>query len=333
MIPAPSRVSRPWLWLPSKLAHDMAPIFMPLMVSIYRPKNKKWRSFSWKGLHFDNPMGIAGGVDKTGKCLNSWAALGAGFVEVGTVTPEPQKANPGKIMDRDISNRALWNKMGFPNPGIKSVKRQIRKYYGQQVPLFVNVGKNRWTENDQAFEDYGRCMEALKDYADVFVVNLSSPNTKGLRDLLDKVHLKLFLHNLTEKIKFLKITQPILLKLSPDMEEQALVDTLETSCDYVDGWILTNTTKSRYIGSPFNTKEGGVSGEPLKLLSMDALKVAGKFKKAHPEKLLVSVGGITTDLDVIHRLEMGADLVQCYSSLVFEGPGFFQKRLKGLAGK
>lgn len=332
MINVPSRFNRPWLWLPSQWAHDLAPSLFPLMMPFYPKVDRSWRAFQWRSLKFDNPMGLAGGVDKSGRVIEHWSKLGAGFVEVGTITPEPQGPNPGKIMARDISKRALWNKMGFPNPGAQALKNQLKRLSLSGTPLFVNIGKNRWTENDKAHVDYGICMETFKDLADVFVVNLSSPNTKGLRDLLDKDHLKAFLQGLDEKIKSINIKQPIVLKLSPDMDPEALNQTLEVSAEHVDGWILTNTTKQRYDDCPFDLDAGGVSGEPLKELSLKALEVAATFKKTCPEKLLVSVGGITSSEDIQTRLDMGADLVQCYSALVFEGPGFFASRLKELRG-
>jgi dihydroorotate dehydrogenase len=324
-----SRLFRPWLWLPSRLAHDLVPHTLPLAAKIFKKGSDEYRPFQWRGLSFKNPMGLAGGADKSGKSLTAWENLGVGFLEVGTVTPEPQGPNPGKIMDRDLKHSALWNKMGFPNPGLEALISQLEKK-SFKVPLFINIGKNRWTKNEEAYHDYAACMKGLHKFADAFVVNLSSPNTKGLRDLLEKKPLQEFLENTAGQMKELKIDKPLLLKLSPDMTQEALQTTLESSANFVDGWILTNTTKSRFPGCPFPAEEGGLSGEPLKTLSLQALKAAQPIKQKHPDKLLISVGGVGSAEDVKERLESGADLVQCYSALVFHGPGFFRNVLSQL---
>ena len=167
---------RPWLWLPSQWAHDVAPYLLPTVAKMKGSFNKEWQSFDWRGLRFQNPLGIAGGVDKTGQSLQAWSQLGAGFVEVGTVTPEPQGPNPGKIMDRDITAQALWNKMGFPNPGADALVRRLQNLK-LSTPLFVNIGKNRWTDNKEAHKDYALCIEKLHSFADAFVVNLDFSTT------------------------------------------------------------------------------------------------------------------------------------------------------------
>jgi dihydroorotate dehydrogenase len=282
-------------------------------------------------MHFRNPLGLAGGVDKTGQSLSSWQGLGAGFLEVGTVTPRPQGPNPGKIMDRDIPRQALWNKMGFPNKGVAVLKKRLQGFTNQSVPLFINIGKNRDTPNERAYEDYAFCIEELHPWADAFVINLSSPNTKGLRDLLSEKYLVEFLERLQEKRKRWAAATPVLLKLSPDMTLETLQMVLSRSSDWVDGWVLTNTTKRREPESSFPAHSGGVSGQPLRELSRQALQVAFPFKQRSPDKLLVSVGGIDTPEEVKIRLHAGADLVQVYTALVFQGPGFFHSVLSRLA--
>lgn len=321
---------RPWLWLPSQLAHDLAPYSLPLISRFVSVKNKSYRPWQWRGLHFLNPLGVAGGVDKTGQSLEAWQNLGAGFLEVGTVTPEPQGPNPGKIMDRDVLKSALWNKMGFPNPGAEALARRLENFKNKSVPLFINIGKNRWTKNEEAHQDYSHCLRKLHPYADAFVVNLSSPNTEGLRDLLTENQLQSFLSKLRGTAKEVAPTIPLILKLSPDMDEATLRMALAESLPLIDGWILTNTTKSRYPQCPFPPDQGGVSGEPLRELSLSALKIAAEYKKKNPEKLLVSVGGVGDASEIKNRLNLGADLVQSYSSLVFAGPRYFQKVLKDL---
>jgi dihydroorotate dehydrogenase len=322
---------RPWLWLPSRWAHDLSPILLPLVSRVLKVTDKNFKAFEWRGLSFCNPMGIAGGVDKSARTLKAWSRLGAGFLEVGTITPEPQGPNPGPIMDRHISEKALWNKMGFPNPGSVAVAKRLKSMRDSlDVPLFINVGKNRWTKNEKAHEDYFQCMQRLHPYASAFVINVSSPNTKGLRDLLSEKELRHFLEKLMGPARSQFPKTPFLLKLSPDMAEETLKTALQVSAEFVDGWILTNTTKSRYPQSPFPENEGGVSGGPLKSRSRQALGIAAEYKKSYPDKLLVSVGGIDTAEEVLYRLSQGADLVQMYSVLVFEGPGFFAQLLSKL---
>lgn len=322
---------RPWLWLPSQLAHDLSPYTLPLISHLKPCRDNQWKSFQWKGLSFSNPMGIAGGVDKTGQCLRSWQRLGAGFLEVGTVTPKPQGPNPGKIMDRDIERSALWNKMGFPNKGVQELLKNLDNFKDRQVPLFINVGKNRQTPNEKAHEDYISCIQQTHSYGDVFVINLSSPNTKGLRDLLTEAYLKSFLSSVVDAAKQICPEKPLLLKLSPDMEEESLFMTLDHSSPFVDGWILTNTTKQRSSDCRFPAAEGGVSGGPLTDISRDVLrKSIQHLGDKRDGKLVISAGGILSEGEIQSRLDCGADLVQFYAALVFQGPFFFSQTLRNL---
>lgn len=326
-----SILRKPWLWLPSQWAHDLSPLALPTISNCLPCEDNQWQSLQWKNLTFSNPMGIAGGVDKTGKSLRAWEKLGAGFLEVGTVTPEPQGPNPGKIMDRNIPQQSLWNKMGFPNSGVKVLIENLKKFEDRKVPLFINVGKNRWTTNEDAYKDYSRCIRESHTYADAFVINLSSPNTEGLRDLQDEKYLNGFLNSVLETAKEVCPEKPVLLKLSPDMVDDSLFLTLQTSSSYVDGWIITNTTKQREANSPFPLDQGGVSGAPLKKLSFETLQKVVNFLGSNKKnKIVVSAGGVLTPSDVKDRLVAGADLVQTYSGLVFEGPLFFQKCLREL---
>ncbi len=326
-----SLLQRPWLWLPSRLAHDLSPFVLPLLSRMQPSFAKSWKSKEWRGLHFSNPLGIAGGVDKNGRCLRAWAHLGCGFLEVGTVTPQPQAPNSGRIMARDLKHQALWNKMGFPNMGMSALFKTLQSVKPELTdPLFINVGKNRWTDNRSAFKDYAFCVQGLATLADAFVINLSSPNTEGLRDLLSESELVGFLSSLRNECEGRDGQKPFLLKISPDMNEQTLLMVLEISKPFVDGWILTNTTKSRAPQLKFPLDSGGVSGRPLKNLSIQALRLAAPIKEQNPEKLLISVGGVNTAQDVCERLKLGADLVQVYSSLVFEGPFYFKRIIKDL---
>lgn len=326
------QLTRPWLWLPSQLAHDVGPYALKAITLGRSTNTPEWRPFEWRGLQFKNRLGIAGGVDKTGKSLSAWWKLGPGFIEVGTVTPKEQGPNPGKIMHRQTNAFALWNKMGFPNKGLDVLSSTLsglpRPY---PTPLFVNIGKNRWTENDKAHEDYIACLAGLGHYADVFVINISSPNTKGLRGLQDRDALSAFLEPLVEYKSSQGLTQPFLLKLSPDMSEDELRSTLEVSCEFgLDGFILTNTTQSRPSGINFPA-EGGLSGAPLAELSRKQLCLALEILSSRRDgKLIISAGGVTSPTEALARIELGADLIQTYSGIVFGGPFFFLKTLRNL---
>lgn len=323
---------KPWLLLPPKLAHDLGPWALPLIAALSKQQNYIAHDKKWRGLYFRNPLGLAGGADKSGQSLISWQKLGVGFLEVGTVTPLPQTANPGKILDRNILQKAVWNKMGFPNGGAEALRKKLSQIKNKiEVPLFVNIGKNRQTPNEHASDDYIHCLQNLADFADAFIVNISSPNTKDLRELLKSENLKSFLQPIIQSKNQLSQKKPLLLKLSPDMEKTSLIEALQVSLDLdLDGWILTNTTLSRPKGLDFPS-DGGLSGEPLKTLSFQNLILATEFlQNKKGDRLLISTGGISTAEDVLHRLNAGADLVQIYSALVFHGPRLFQNILSSL---
>ena len=327
---------KPWLWLPAKVAHDLSPFFLQTRTLVSGAVTYRWRPFTWRGLEFVNRLGIAGGVDKNADSLRAWWTFGPGFIEIGTVTPRPQGPNPGKIMARDPKRSALWNKMGFPSGGmdrvVENLKRVARPYH---TPVFVNIGKNRDTSNESAASDYVSCLQTLYSVADAFVINISSPNTKGLRDLLKPENLKGFLVPIVDarnreaaRVNDGRV-RPLLLKLSPDLEQSDLESAINVSLELnLDGWIVSNTTLSREKGMSFPA-EGGVSGAPLTALSKDVLRrtvaILGPRKG---DRLLISAGGVMSPSEVQERLDLGADLVQVYSALIFEGPGFFKKVAK-----
>lgn len=318
-------LAKPWLALPSSLAHDLAIKSLSLCSHIYNSPTPEWSPLTWRGLHFKNPLGISGGVDKDCDYINCWWRLGPGFLEVGTITPEPQPGNSGSVIDRQNNRHAVWNRMGFPSKGLEHSFLKIKELpQDRPTPIFANVGKNATTPLEEAHKDYVKCIRRLKDHVDGFVVNISSPNTKGLRELLKKERLSGFLSPILDSLK--GSTCPLLLKLSPDMEDEDLTQALDTSNDLgVDGWILTNTSVRIRDGLKF-PNEGGVSGAPLTQRSRQCLELAvnhlGERKKG---KLLVSSGGVMNFGEIQRRLEIGADLVQVYSTLVFEGPSFFHR--------
>ncbi len=315
---------KPWLWLSPQFAHDIAPLALRLGAAFKTDEIPIWKPLKWNGLSFPNRLGLAGGVDKDGESIEEWWAYGVGFVEVGTITPRAQGPNPGVIMSRDLPSKALWNKMGFPGRGVDIARENFKDLPPRRrTPVFANIGKNRDTSNDDAVKDYAACMQTLDGLADAFVVNISSPNTTGLRELLQPRRFQKFLGGvLAAKNKIESSNTPVLLKMSPDAEDSDLQSVIKIACDLgIDGFIATNTTLAREHGSPF-PPEGGVSGSPLAARSKEVLQLVRDA--AGPRKLVVSVGGVMTPLDVRERLDLGADLVQIYSALIFEGPGFFK---------
>lgn len=320
---------RPWLWVSPALAHKLSPPFLNgLHLLTPSTKPPEWRPLDWRGLHFPNRLGVAGGVDKDARNVKAWWSFGAGFLEVGTITPQPQPGNTPPVVDRDVNQQAVWNRLGFPSEGVAKVKSRLAKLpIPHRTPLFANIGKNASTPLDQAHNDYILLLEQLRGLVDGFVINISSPNTKGLRELLKPEKLTDFLSPIMHSMP--KVHDPVLLKLSPDMEDDELERVLEISLALgMDGWILTNTSQSIRDNLKF-PKEGGVSGQPLATRSREVLKRAIQILgDRRRDKLLVSVGGILTAEDVIERLEIGADLVQVYSALIFQGPTFFKQVAK-----
>ena len=318
---------KPWLWLPPKLAHDLSPLAIEFYSSFLEDKTPVWDSFTWRHIEFKNRLGIAGGADKNAEHLKAWKKLGCGFVEVGTITPLAQGPNEGKIIDRSLKDKALWNKMGFPSAGADEVYYNLISFQSPLgIPLFVNIGKNRTTLNESAYLDYNILIEKFHENADAFVVNISSPNTKGLRDLANKDSLEAFLKPIMQKKADLNCHKPTLLKLSPDLDPDDLKRILDISMNNgIEGFVLTNTTLSRNTTQVFSN-EGGVSGKALTKLSILSLKTAISHLGSEKSKILViSAGGVMTTEDVFERISLGADLVEVYTALVFSGLNFFRK--------
>lgn len=317
---------RPWLWLSPAMAHKLSPAALNSLTLFSRCRPPEWNSFEWRGLRFPNRLGLAGGADKDAQNVRAWWALGAGFLEVGTITPKPQPGNPPPVVDRDLGRAALWNRLGFPSQGVQKVKERLAQLpMPHRTPVFANIGKNATTSLEDAHHDYILLLKELDAIVDGFVINISSPNTKGLRELLKPERLRGFL----EPILAERGSKPILLKLSPDLEPHELSAVLDISFELnIDGWVLTNTSQGLREGLSFPA-EGGVSGRPLNSRSMELLKRTMSLLGGRKEgKLVISVGGVMNAEDVKDRLEAGADLVQVYSALIFEGPYFFRKVAK-----
>lgn len=268
------------------------------------------------GLTFPSPIGIAAGFDKNGLLMPMLAALGFGFVEVGTVTLRPQPGNPRPRLFRYPEHRALINRLGFNNDGADAVVERLTSWK-RTVPLFVNIGKNRDVPIDAAADDYGACAMKLAPYADAVVVNLSSPNTPSLRELQRPEHLA----------RILAAAGPALVKIAPDIDDTMLNEICDVCVTRARGMICTNTT----IARPFPASEtGGLSGAPL--MEPSASILARVRKRVGPNYPLIGVGGIFTADDVRAKFAAGADLVQVYTGFVYEGPRMPSRLARSLDG-
>ena len=321
---------RPWLWLPAGLAHRLSPLALQLYSQIKPLQTLTLSPFTWRDRDFNNRFGLAGGADKDATTVQAWWTFGPGFVEIGTVTPQPQPGNSGKLIDRDIKNSAVWNRLGFPSRGAEFVASRLKELYQPRfTPIFANVGKNAGVPTDRAHEDYLACMRKLRGLVDAFIINVSSPNTAGLRDLLKPENLRPFLSAIIDENRQYKRGEwctPILLKISPDMSEDDLAEVIDISLAAgIDGWVLTNSSLDLRQGLNF-PKEGGVSGQPLSATAKRFLaQTIAHLGSRREDRLIVSVGGVMNSEQVFERLDMGADLVQVYSALVMHGPSFFRK--------
>ncbi len=281
------------------------------------------------GLKFKNPVGLAAGFDKNADVISEMANLGFGFVEVGTVTPLPQDGNPKPRMFRLPADGGLINRMGFNNFGVDAAAENIAAYRknasSAQKGLIIggNIGKNKVTPNEEAVSDYIKCFDRLFDVVDYFVVNVSSPNTPGLRELQEKEPLMQLLNTLQQRNSKNGISRPILLKIAPDLTNSQLDDIVEiVQQSGIAGVIATNTTISREnLISPdkLKTETGGLSGKPLTERSTEVISyLAKRSKGTFP---IIGVGGIHSPEDAMEKLAAGASLIQLYTGFIYEGPG------------
>ena len=275
------------------------------------------------GLTFKNPVGLAAGFDKNAEYIEDMSRLGFGFIEIGTVTPKPQPGNDKPRMFRLVSDAALINRMGFNNQGADVAAGRLKHLKEKNgVIIGGNIGKNKLTANEDAVADYSYCFQALFDYVDYFVVNVSSPNTPGLRDLQEKEPLKALLHTLQQSNALKSNPKPILLKIAPDLTDSQLDDIIEIVQETkIAGVIATNTTISRegLTSDPALVQEmGGVSGKPL--TSRSTQVIAYLHQKSNQAFPIIGVGGIHSAADAIEKLNAGASLIQVYTGFIYEGP-------------
>lgn len=289
------------------------------------------------GLRFKNPIGLAAGMDKDAELFNEFGNLGFGFVEIGTVTPKPQPGNDKPRSFRLPKNNALINRMGFNNKGVKAAAEKLKNRKDKNLIIGGNIGKNKVTPNEDAVKDYEINFNELFDVVDYFVVNVSSPNTPGLRDLQEKEPLTKLLNRLQELNHAKANPKPILLKIAPDLTDSQLDDIIDiVKTTKIDGVIATNTTISRE-GLDYSKEEiekigmGGLSGKPLTKRSTEVIKyLKQKSNNAFP---VIGVGGIHSAEDAIEKIKAGADLIQLYTGFIYEGPGLIKKINKALVAQ
>ncbi len=303
------------------------PIIGPGIKSLFRYEDRSLEK-DLCGLHFRNPVGLAAGFDKNAKFLKVFDALGFGFVEIGTVTPKAQPGNQKPRLFRLPKDEALINRLGFNNEGVESVIKNLKKYKGRVI-VGGNIGKNKITPNEKAVDDYTYCFEKLYDHVDYFTVNVSSPNTPGLRSLQEKKPLKEILNTLMGIKRSKENSKPVFLKIAPDLSENQLDDILAIVIEtQIDGVIATNTTIGR---EELNTDKktidrianGGLSGKPLKKKSDEVINYLVKNSKFP----VIGVGGIYDPQIAKEKMNLGCDLIQLYTGLIYQGP-FFIKAIK-----
>jgi len=295
------------------------------------------------GLEFRNPIGLGAGFDKNARYLRELEVLGFGFVEIGTVTPKPQDGNEKPRLFRLKKDKALVNRMGFNNDGAETVASRLKKWREEKssivnressILIAGNIGKNKSTPNEDAWKDYETCFTLLHPYVDFFVVNVSSPNTPGLRALQEKDSLRKILVNLQEKNRQLMVRKPLLLKIAPDLETSAIDDVIELAKEIgLDGIVATNTTISREglrttkselerVGS------GGLSGLPLEERSSSIVQyIYSKLKGSIP---IIASGGVFDALGAKTKFEKGANLIEVWTGFIYEGPFIVKEILRKL---
>ncbi|MEB3100217.1 quinone-dependent dihydroorotate dehydrogenase [Ferviditalea candida] len=285
------------------------------------------------GIRFSHPIGLAAGLDKNGVAVPGFTSMGFSFVEVGTVTPQPQPGNELPRLFRLPEDQALINRMGFNNRGASAMAEELKRVKQRKIPVAVNIGKNKWTPNEEAVEDYRACIKALYPYGDFFVVNISSPNTPNLRDLQHGEELRKLLGAVKDEMDKQaqgKGVKPVLVKLAPDVDERDLehmTDSIMRSG--VSGIIATNTTILRDgLASPHQRETGGLSGKPLARRSTEAIRSI--YKLTGGKLPIIGSGGIFSAQDAYEKIRAGASLVEVYTGLIYQGPGIVRAIHRGL---
>ncbi|WP_134684241.1 quinone-dependent dihydroorotate dehydrogenase [Brevibacillus migulae] len=304
---------------------DNNPAGKRLLQAMYQIRDERLSMKLW-GTTFPNPVGLAAGFDKNAEVYHALAALGFGFVEVGTITPMSQPGNEKPRLFRLPEHQAVINRMGFNNHGAYEASQNLMDYLYADIPIGVNIGKNKVTPNEEAASDYVKCMDYLYAYGHFFVINISSPNTPNLRDLQETNSLRQLLRAIKGKAKELEMrgmqAKPILLKVAPDMSDEQMRDTVQAAVEEgISGLIATNTTLSRDAvkGHPHAEQMGGLSGRPLEERATAWIREI--YQEVGSKVPIIGVGGIFTGEDAYRKIRAGASLVQVYTGMIYEGPG------------
>jgi len=314
-------VLRPFLFsLDPETAHDFAIKSLklnPLPSKMFEVEDEQMLKIEIFGKNFPNPIGLAAGFDKSAEAYNSLLKLGFGFVEVGTVTPLEQYGNPKPRVFRLEEDKALINRLGFNNDGIEIIKKRI-KLNGKKGILGINIGPNKDTKDQK--NDFCLGLKSFFDIADYITINISSPNTEGLRDFHDQQKLKDLLHALNAIKKEKKTNIPLLLKISPDIKDNYISDIVEQAIsNNVSAIVLTNTTNANRNDLVDESKEeGGLSGEPLQKISTSMIKKF--YKKLNGKIPIIGVGGVNSGKSAYEKILAGASLLQLYTGFVYRGP-------------
>ena len=291
------------------------------------------------GIDFPNPVGLAAGLDKNGEVIDELGAMGIGLVEIGTLTPTPQPGNDKPRLFRLVKDEALINRMGFNNIGADAAAQKLKRRK-TDIIVGANIGKNKTTTNEDAIRDYEYCFKALFEYAHYFVVNVSSPNTPGLRALQDKDALSAILNSLQDINHSKPKTKPILLKIAPDLTDEQIKDVVQVvQQTKIAGIVATNTTIERkpltYTAAEIEKfGAGGLSGKPLTQRATEVIeKIKQETKNLNLETNIIGVGGIMNVQDALDKLKAGADLIQLYSGFIYSGPALVADIKRALVKK
>lgn len=281
-----------------------------------------------KGLRVKNRLGLAAGLDKNARLINEFDNIGFGFVEVGTITPKAQYGNPKPRIKRLISHESLLNSLGFPNEGVRSIKSRLKKVSGD-ICLGVNIGPNKDTVPEEVINDYLLCYEEVFEYADFVTINISSPNTPNLRSLHNAENFKAVIDAILSERNRHQKKPKVFIKISPDEESKTYTNLIETiNNSAIDGVIISNTSNNQNLKKSLNVAHlpGGISGKSLKNSSNKILKEIKTM--INKEKIIVAVGGIFDVDSYNEKFELGADLVQMYTGLIYEGPNLVKRIVK-----
>ncbi|WP_426983814.1 quinone-dependent dihydroorotate dehydrogenase [Brevibacillus borstelensis] len=296
-----------------------------LLKMMYQVRDERLETKLW-GITFPNPVGLAAGFDKNAEVYHALAALGFGFVEVGTITPQGQPGNPKPRLFRLVEHGAIINRMGFNNLGAYLASQNLIDYAYADIPIGINIGKNKITPNEHAASDYSKCLDMLYSYGHYFVINVSSPNTPNLRDLQETESLRSLIRAVKDKASELESrgakAKPVLLKVAPDMADEQMRDVVQAAvAEGISGIIATNTTLSRepVQDHPRANEAGGLSGKPLEARATAWVKEI--YQEVGDKVPVIGVGGIFTGEDAYRKIRAGASLVQVYSGMAYQGPG------------